>query len=74
MILNISDEAKAFLKEAIRAGEVYTCPIFPIGVIYHQAIKEVSIAMPYGKPCVRKHVSFFSTLLAIIIVGVGGIL
>ena len=74
MILNISDEAKAFLKEAIRSGEVYTCPIFPIGVVHHQAIKEVSIKEPYGKPCVRKRASFFSRLLTRIIIGVKGIL
>lgn len=71
---NISIEAKAFLKEAIRAGGVYTCPIFPIGEIYHKAISEVSISMPYGKPCVRKYISFLSTLLAIVLTGVGGLI
>ena len=71
---NISTEAKMFLKAAIGAGGIYTCPIFPIGKIHHQAIREVSISMPYGKPCVRKYISFLSALLAIMIVGVGGIL
>lgn len=70
---NVSTEAKMFLKAAIGSGEIYTCPIFPIGEVYHQAIREVSISMPYGKPCVRKYVSFLSTLLAIILIGVGGL-
>ena len=65
---NISTEAKMFLKEAIRDGMIYTCPIFPIGEIYHQTIGKASISMPYGKPCVRKYISFLSTLLAIMII------
>ena len=74
MMTNMSQESKVFLKKAIEAGGIYTSPIFPIGPIYHQAVKEVSIMMPYGKPCVRKYISFFSTLLAMIIVGIGGLI
>ena len=54
MKLNMSNEAKMFLKKAIKSGKIYTCPIFPIGVIHHQTIKEVSVSMPYGKPCTKK--------------------
>ena len=55
MTPNMSDEAKAFLKAAIAAGGIYTTPIHPT---FQQAIKE----KPYGKPRVRKHVSFLSRL------------
>lgn len=74
MISNMSNEAKEFLKGELKKGKIYTCPIFPIGPVYSKAIKEVSIEEPYGKPCVKKHASFFSRLLTRIIAGIGRIL